>query len=150
MLFRSVELSLNSMSRIFPARLEALGLALEFVAQALRSFGLPDDEARRAELAVEELFTNTCTHGVGASRAAGAREELTVRINVIATEGGVEIAYVDDAPAFDPLARAGGPAEEPRQEPGGLGGRIILGMARTARYERDGRLNRTCLRFGRA
>ena len=94
----------------------------------------------RVVLVLEELFTNTVTHGY----ADGSEGPVWV---TLAAEGGViEITYEDAGPAFDPLTGAPAPPLAPRGEtPGGLGLALIRGLTASAAYARIGDRNRVSL-----
>lgn len=138
--------TLGPRSRRFPARLAHLAEALAFIALACREAGLSMQDARRAELAVEELFTNTCTHGVRLARTVSREACLTIQLDVATLPAAAEICFADDGPPFDstrppPVA----PGREERA--GGHGLAIIGAMASSLRYERRRGRNRLRLRF---
>jgi serine/threonine-protein kinase RsbW len=91
----------------------------------------------RLVLVLEELFTNTVTHGY-AGDDGGA-------IWVTLASGGdsIEVTYEDVGPAFDPFApRPGDPTglRAPSGEVGGLGLALVRGLSVAPRYARvDGR-----------
>jgi serine/threonine-protein kinase RsbW len=94
----------------------------------------------RVILLLEELFTNTVTHGY-----ADAGEGL-VWVTLAAGSGVIEIIYEDAGPAFDPLTGAPEPLLGPRgEEPGGLGLALVRGLSTSAAYARIGARNRITL-----
>jgi len=94
----------------------------------------------RVVLLLEELFTNTVTHGY----SGGGEDPVWVRL---AAEGNViEITYEDAGPAFDPLTGAPAPPLASRGEtPGGLGLALVRGLSASAAYARVGDRNRVTL-----
>ena len=133
----------------FPANFDALSDALAFVSRAGADAGFTPDQCRRIELVIEELFTNTVDYGYPASSLP--ESEHTVNIAVRALPAGLEIAYEDAAPAFDPT-------DFPENEPvervtdhrvGGLGRLLVTALPGAARYERRDHCNRIILRFDR-
>ena len=103
-----------------------------------RKCDLPADEWSRLLIILDELFTNAVTHGVRSGVPGG---------NVIVTlglrPGRLLMSFVDDGPAFDPLAfhppDFGRPADE--HTIGGLGIHIVRALVHRARYRRAGGCN---------
>ena len=97
----------------------------------------------RVVLVLEELFTNTVTHGY----PAGADGPILVAL--VSHGGAVEVTYEDAGPAFDPLAAAPAPPDFSRgltdQLPGGLGLALVRGLTAAAHYARVGDRNRLTL-----
>lgn len=97
----------------------------------------------RVVLVLEELFTNTVTHGY----PAGA--DGPIWLALVSHGGAVEVTYEDAAPAFDPLTAAPAPPDFSRgladQLPGGLGLALVRGLTTAARYARVGNRNRITL-----
>jgi len=94
----------------------------------------------RVVLVLEELFTNTVTHGYPGD-AAGP-----VWVTLEGQSGVIVITYEDEASPFDPLAHTPPPsltAEE--QAPGGLGIALVRGLCASASYSRTGDRNRLTL-----
>ena len=102
--------------------------------------GADQDTTLRIVLVLEELFTNTVTHGY----AAGG--EGPVWISLASQGGAIEITYEDAGPTFDPLVDAPTPslAAEGRV-PGGLGLALVRGLSAAAGYARIGDRNRVTL-----
>jgi serine/threonine-protein kinase RsbW len=102
----------------FPARMEQLGAIRAFLAAYCMDHGLTAESAVRLNVVLEELFTNTVQHGIGAP------SDLPVWVALAASEGWVEVTYEDLAPAFNPLAfvvDAALGAEIEQRPVGGLG-----------------------------
>lgn len=81
----------------FPARLEQIEAACDFVTEHAESLSMDDEAVYHCRLCVEEICTNIIEHGY-----AGHYEgviEIVCRI----TPGYFSITVVDDGPAFDPL-----------------------------------------------
>jgi anti-sigma regulatory factor (Ser/Thr protein kinase) len=100
--------------------------------------GLPDDERLRLLVILEELFTNTVTHGQGPQSAGGS---ITVALGW--RTGHLRISFVDDGPPFDPLAFRAPDLDAPGKERpiGGLGIHIVRSLVDQARYRREGGRN---------
>jgi anti-sigma regulatory factor (Ser/Thr protein kinase) len=103
-----------------------------------RKCDLPDDERSRLLIILDELFTNAVTHGV---RPGGSGGNVTVTLRL--RPGRLFMSFVDDEPAFNPLAfyppHIGQPADE--HTIGGLGIRIVRALVHRARYRRVGGRN---------
>jgi serine/threonine-protein kinase RsbW len=102
--------------------------------------GADRDTTLRVVLVLEELFTNTVTHGY----PGGAEGPVWV---TLASQGSaIAVTYEDAAPAFDPVGHASAPslaAEE--QAPGGMGLALVRGLCASASYARVGDRNRVTL-----
>lgn len=94
-------------------------------------------------LALEEVLSNVIRHGY----EDGARHEIELQLRVGAD--GVELSFVDDGRAFDPLSAPevdiGAPLEE--RTMGGLGIHLLRSMVSELHYERSGGRNRLRLRI---
>lgn len=97
----------------------------------------------RVVLVLEELFTNTVTHGY----SAGA--DGPIWLALVSQGGAVEVTYEDAGPPFDPLTAAPAPPDFSSgladQLPGGLGLALVRGLTTAARYARVGNRNRLTL-----
>lgn len=109
---------------------------IERLAQFVAAFCAPlqptaQDESA-LQLALEEVVTNVINHGY----TDGAEHHFTVELRAAA--GGVAAVVTDDAPAFDPLARAPVDLEQPLEERavGGLGVHLVRKLMDAVRYER--------------
>jgi serine/threonine-protein kinase RsbW len=101
--------------------------------------GVDHGTTMRVVLVLEELFTNTVTHGYSGG-------EGPVWVTLAAGVSVIEITYEDAGPAFDPLT--GGPAPPlaaPGEVPGGLGLALVRGLSASAAYARVGDRNRVTL-----
>jgi anti-sigma regulatory factor (Ser/Thr protein kinase) len=100
--------------------------------------GLPDDERSRLLIILDELFTNTVTHGRGRHSAGGR-----VAVALAWRAGRLRISFVDDGQPFDPLAFRGPDLEDATEERGigGLGIHIVRSLVHQARYRRQGDRN---------
>lgn len=122
------------------ARMACLGDATAFVEAFCAGHGIGHADAMFLVLVVEELFTNTVTHGHGGD------SDAPVRIDLEARTAEVELRYEDRAPAFDVLAaRVPDRPDEPldKLSPGGEGLHLVRALADHARYAREEGCNRT-------
>jgi anti-sigma regulatory factor (Ser/Thr protein kinase) len=129
-------------SRVFPARRNALPQVDAFLGGVCAAAGLGRETCLRLTLLVEELFTNTVTHGHGADSEAPVRLECEV------TPGRIALIYEDTGPEHDPFARIIAPddAAEVEDRPvGGLGVLLVSAMAQEVEYQRVGDRNRISL-----
>ena len=122
--------------RTFAACMPALAEVLAFVEEAGMSAGMSRPDTLRVVFVVEELFTNTVTHGHGGDSGA------SVEIALLVKEGQARLTYVDHAPAFDPLegfkVEPGSLTATLSQRPvGGLGSWLVGHLVETAHYRRD-------------
>jgi anti-sigma regulatory factor (Ser/Thr protein kinase) len=127
----------------FCARMSALPAILGCVREACREAGIVPPAALRAELAIEELFTNTVRHGY--------KEECDhpVWLHALASPGTLCLTYQDAAGEFDPLGLP--PAGEGAVACiGGLGIRLVRGVATGMGYRRDEGRNTLTLLFAAA
>ena len=125
--------------RCFPARQDCLSSALDFVEAWSLQQGVSPADALRLRLVVEELFSNTLTHGHGGDAAAQVQLRLAIDVRHI------QLDYRDEAPAFDPLSRAVDPLDAPAgatsRPLGGFGLAIIRDIAHSASYAREAEHN---------
>ena len=102
--------------------------------------GADRDLTLRVVLVLEELFTNTITHGY----AGGA--EGPVWVTLSRQESAIAVIYEDAAPAFDPLGQAPVPSRAAEEgAPGGLGLTLVRGLTVSVSYARVGERNRISL-----
>ena len=131
--------------RIFKARLALLADAAAFIEDFCAQNGVASREALRLMLIVEELFTNTVTHGYQGDCDASIRVALSV------DSGAVALFYEDAAPRYDPLSRLAPAADEDasiRSRPvGGLGVLLVTQIAQNARYAYEDGWNRLWLKL---
>lgn len=135
-------------ARTWPARMTQLSEATAFVESFCTAHGLAAADALRLVLCVEELFTNTVTHGHGGDCDA------PVRIALRAAPRHVELAYEDHAPPFDPVGHLAGAAAEldadgAERPVGRVGIALVLRTAARARYVHEGDCNRLLLTIAR-
>ena len=123
----------------FHACLADLPALLAALRTLCRAAGLEADEVLRAELVIEETFSNSIRHGYG-----GERPHKTVWLTGEILHDGVRLVYEDEAPPFDPLQ------ELPplRQEgEGGAGSVLLKSLPRRAVYRRIGERNVLTVEF---
>ncbi|HEY7205912.1 MAG TPA: ATP-binding protein [Methylomirabilota bacterium] len=128
--------------RVFPARRDVLPQVDAFLGEVCAAAGLGRETCLRLILLVEELFTNTVTHGHGADSEAPVRLECEV------TPGRIALLYEDTGPEHDPFARIVAPDEKAEVEDrpvGGLGLLLVSAMAQQVEYRRVGDRNRISL-----
>lgn len=117
----------------FPARLASLHATAAFVQAFCDRHRLPRATALHLTLVIEELFTNSVTHGHGGD------SDQTIVIALSLHAAGVRLGYADAAPRFDPRPRFEAPPESlaapaDEREPGGLGLHLVGQLAARVRY----------------
>ena len=132
----------------FAARGDALASAIAFVEAFCERHGLAQGETLRLCLIVEELFTNTVTHGHGGD------SDAPVRIALAADAAQLTLHYEDEASPFDPLQhRHARPidldAEIDSRVVGGLGIHLVLQLARHVEYRFVDGVNRLRVELAR-
>ena len=126
----------------FPARMESLDEVRTFIENACSAAGISREECLRLLLIVEELFTNTVTHGYR------GESESPVWIAFEPGESEYTLRYEDAAPLHNPFGefRPLDTAVMVAQQPvGGLGLKLIRSLATTPAYSRQG--ERNCIRL---
>ena len=83
---------------MFPARLPAMAAVREFLDVFCCAAQVERPPSLRLHLVVEELFTNTVTHGHRGDC------DFPVWITLEANRSAVNLTYLDQAPPFNPLA----------------------------------------------
>jgi anti-sigma regulatory factor (Ser/Thr protein kinase) len=126
---------------VLPSRMHSLPRAAAFVEEFCGRHGVGTEDTLRLTLIVEELFTNTVEHGHGGDCDA------PVRLALSAGPAELTLWYEDDAPAFDPRAgaeRAADGLDTPAagHRVGGLGLVLVVRMAASVDYAREGGRNR--------
>ena len=126
------------------ARMDCLAEAIAFVEAFCADRGVAGSDSLRLSLAVEELFTNTVTHGHGGD------SDAPVRIALRVDPSQVELSYEDSAPPFDPLDHVARPPIDPAADVadrpiGQLGIALVVSMAERAGYVRADGCNRVQL-----
>jgi serine/threonine-protein kinase RsbW len=122
----------------------AMRLVDAFVREFVREQGIAADEAARMLILLEELITNLIKYG-HPDRAEPGQAEIT-----LALDGSrLEIEFIDDGCAFDPLAAPPPNLDEALEDRqvGGLGIHILRSLTDEARYER--RDDRNVIRLSR-
>lgn len=122
---------MKRLSRTFPAQLRAFEQVKALIDEFAEATRLGREDRHKLTLIVEELFTNTVTHGHrGDSNAP-------VQISLEDTDGGLQLTYEDSAPQFDPLAasrRTDIDSTINERRVGGLGVFLTIGLANGADY----------------
>jgi len=123
--------SVKHLSRTFPAQLRAFEQVKALIDEFGEATGLGREDRHKLTLIVEELFTNTVTHGHrGDSNAP-------VQISLEDTAAGVQLTYEDSAPEYDPLAASRRTDIEStinERRIGGLGVFLTIGLTNGADY----------------
>jgi serine/threonine-protein kinase RsbW len=115
-----------------------------FVEDACTAAGIGREDCLKLLLIVEELFTNTVTHGYR------EESESPVWIAFDPCDAGFTLRYEDAAPAHNPFGeyRPMDTAVLIAQQPvGGLGLKLIRSLVREAGYSREGERNCIQLTF---
>jgi anti-sigma regulatory factor (Ser/Thr protein kinase) len=113
-----------------------------FVESGCATAGVGREDCLKVLLIVEELFTNTVTHGYR------GESESPVWVGFEASDVGFTLRYEDAAPPHDPFGefRPMDTAVLVAQQPvGGLGLKLIRNLATDASYSREG--ERNCIRL---
>jgi serine/threonine-protein kinase RsbW len=116
-----------------------------FVAAFVKEQGIAADDAARILILLEELLTNLVKYGYP-DRAEPGRAEIVLALN----GSRLEIEFIDDGCAFDPLAGPLPNLDEPLEERpiGGLGLHLLRSLSDGVRYER--RDNKNVIRLSRS
>lgn len=121
-----------------PATLDSVTALQDALEAWAEEADIPMPVAMRLALIAEEMAANVAHHAQGAS---------FFRCEVAPGSRGLDIAFTDDGPAYDPLAR-GAPdtaAALEERDPGGLGIHLVKEMTVGARHSRADGINRlTC------
>jgi serine/threonine-protein kinase RsbW len=127
----------------FPGRLASFAEVRALAESFGAAVGIEHTAMLRVILVLEELFTNTITHGY----PPGA--EGPVWVTLAARDRGIEVTYEDAGPAFDPFTQGPAPPDpactDTGQPPGGMGLALVLGLSAGAGYLRVGKRNRITL-----
>jgi serine/threonine-protein kinase RsbW len=119
------------LSRTFPAQLRAFEQVKALIDEFAVTTELGREDRHKLTLIVEELFTNTVTHGHRGD------SDAPVQISLEDAGEGVQLTYEDSAPPFDPLAacrRTDIESTINERRVGGLGVFLTLGLANRAAY----------------
>jgi serine/threonine-protein kinase RsbW len=116
-----------------------------FVAAFVREQGIAADDTARILILLEELLTNLAKYGYP-DRAEPGQAEIALALN----GNELEIEFIDDGCAFDPLAAPLPNLDEALEERlvGGLGLHLLRSLADGVRYER--RDNKNVIRLSRS
>jgi serine/threonine-protein kinase RsbW len=117
-------------ARRFPARMDAFPTVAAFTEAACHDAGFGNADALRLRLVLEELFTNTVSHGHGAD------SDQPVDIALDVAPGVIRVTYEDTGPAFDPRVSAPAPPPVDQHVVGQLGLVLVRRIARDLTYER--------------
>lgn len=128
-----------ALHRTFPAQMNVLSEALDFVAGACLRLGLRHDTALRAKLVIEELFTNSVLHGYHSG-------DGMIWLAAHNENNRTFIAYQDEAPAYNPFDENVATAQlmhakTDNRPAGGLGVILVSHLADTVSYRYENRRN---------
>jgi serine/threonine-protein kinase RsbW len=119
--------------QVFPARMDALARVTDLVEKVGAAAAFERHDSLRLALVIEELFTNTVTHGHGGD------SEAPVQIAFDVEPGRVALTYEDTGPPFDPFAPGGNAPDSLAADerlPGGLGLVLVARLASEGAYAR--------------
>ena len=119
------------LSRTFPAQLRAFEQVKSLIDEFGEAAGLGREDRHKLTLIVEELFTNTVTHGHHGD------SDAPVQVTLEVTDAGVELIYEDSAPQYDPVAasrRTNIESTINERRVGGLGVFLTIGLTNGAVY----------------
>jgi len=128
--------------RRYAARMKSLAEIRTYIDGVCAAAGIERKECLKMHLIVEELFTNSVTHGYGGD----SDSPIWIALESCAT--GLILSYQDEAPPHDPLS-----SFRPMQttimlttQPiGGLGIQLVRKLATDLSYHRD--QDRNCIRL---
>lgn len=129
-------------AQVFPARMDALAGVTDLVERVGLAANFAHHDSLRLALVLEELFTNTVTHGHGGD------SEAPVEIAFDVEPGRVTLTYEDTGPPFDPFASAAAARDRTTLGdlvPGGLGLVLVARLASEGTYARVQDRNRISL-----
>jgi serine/threonine-protein kinase RsbW len=135
---------MSRLIRIFPAQLQAFDEIRALIDEFGAMSNLGREDRHKLTLIVEELFTNTVTHGHRGD------SDAPVSISFEHDNGEMKLVYEDSAPAFDPLAtgrRTDIDSTIRERRIGGLGILITVALTEGASYSYVEGRNRICLKF---
>ncbi len=126
--------------------LRQVAVLSEWVNRFADEISLPADRRGELQVALEEVVINVLKHGYGAD----ADRSLTVTLTT--GEDFVSAEVIDDAPAYDPLARPAIDTDLPLESRaiGGLGVHMVKQLMASVTYERRAAQNVLTLRCHRA
>ena len=128
--------SVSRHARAFPARLDEFSGVVAFVTEVSSQAGFDREAVLKLTLILEELFTNTVTHGRG--------DGTPVTLELDVAPGRIWVMYEDSGPRFEPFADATSEGQENRP-PGGLGLLLVNRLGRDVQYSHSGGRNRFSL-----
>ena len=126
----------------FPAKMDSMAEIRTFVEDACTTARIGREDCLKLLLIVEELFTNTVTHGYR------EESESPVWIAFDPCDTGFTLRYEDAAPPHNPFGeyRPMDTGALIAQQPvGGLGLKLVRSLATDAVYSREG--ERNCIRL---
>jgi anti-sigma regulatory factor (Ser/Thr protein kinase) len=122
----------------FSARFASLPELLAAAGAACDAAGITTETRHRAELVLEEAFSNSIRHGYS------GESDNPVWLSATMLPDGLRLVYRDEAPPFDPLQDARLPQDV---QVGGVGRVLIKTLPRNAAYAREDGRNILTLEF---
>lgn len=124
--------------------MRSLSAALAWLTDACNQAGLSPQDGLRAQLLIEELFSNSVLHGYANSDS----EEAHIWLQLAGNGADVTLTYQDAAPAYNPLLINHDDIAEYvlARQVGGVGRLLISELVCQASYQRQA--DRNVLSFG--
>lgn len=107
----------------------------DFLEDFTRSNDIPDETFQDLKLIAEEIVANIINHGY--NKAPDQKIEIIISAN----STNIEVSFIDEAAACDPLELAKNSGNVKDQCEGGMGAQIIKSLTSTQSYERVGEHN---------
>ena len=113
--------------------LDSITACMDECSQFLAESGVPDEAAFSAQLAIEEILTNTLKYGFG-----NEAPRPTI-VHIECGEDHLQLTLSDDAHPFDPFSAPAPDLSLPVEERsvGGLGIHLVRNMMTSCTYSRD-------------
>lgn len=118
------------------ARVEQIETVTEFINAELEKLDCPIKAQMQIDIAVDEIVSNIAYYAYGEKTGS-----VTVRIEALHAENGVQLMFLDDGVPYDPLTRQDPDisAEIEERKEGGLGIFLVRKTMDDMKYEyRDG------------
>jgi anti-sigma regulatory factor (Ser/Thr protein kinase) len=126
--------------------LRQVAVLSEWVDRFADEISLPANRRGELQVALEEVVINVIKHGFGADTNRSLTVTLTANQDFVSAE------VIDDAPAYDPLARPAINTDLPLESRaiGGLGVHMVKQLMESVKYDRRAAQNVLTLRCHRA
>lgn len=122
-----------------PAVMDQLPSVTQFILSYARHTGkLNDKQVHQLDLVTDEIFSNIVQHGF---QSNGSEHVVEVICELLPDR--FQVHFLDDAPAFDPLAvTASQMSSDDELQVGGWGLQFLLALMDVSEYQHDGQRNR--------